>query len=89
MNLTLQPVRVGNDYDEDGCLVFANDRLVAVLVRLSEHYGDVAGRWFFENGYGRLDGTDHPTFRDVNAAQAYITSRLSKIATGTSKPLSS
>ena len=79
MNLTLQPVRVGTDYDEDGCLVFADDRLVAVLVRLSEHHGDVAGQWYYENGYGRLDGPEHPTFQDIDAAQEYITSLLAKV----------
>jgi hypothetical protein len=73
VNLTLRPVRVGTDYDEDGCLVFADDRLVAVLVRLSEHHGD------YENGYGRLDGPDHPNFPNLDAAQTYITSRLAKV----------
>jgi len=37
MKLGLQPVTVEtNAPDEEGCLVFADDRLVAVLVRLSE-----------------------------------------------------
>jgi hypothetical protein len=80
VTLTLQPVRVGTDYDEDGCLVFADDRLVAVLVRLAEHHGKLTGQWYYENGYGRLDGPEHPTFQDIDAAQEYITSRLAKVA---------
>jgi hypothetical protein len=75
VTLTLQPVRIGNDYDEDGCLVFADDRLVVVLVRLSEQHGDVAGQWFYENGYGQFDGPEHPIFSDLDAAQTYIADR--------------
>jgi hypothetical protein len=36
MILTTQPVRVATGHDEEGCLIFADDRLVAVLVRLSD-----------------------------------------------------
>jgi hypothetical protein len=32
MTLTLQPTRVATEADEEGMLVFADDRLVAVLV---------------------------------------------------------
>jgi hypothetical protein len=36
MTLTLQPVRVANDFDEEGVLVFnGQHRLVAVLAHLS------------------------------------------------------
>ena len=34
MNLALQSVRVGTGAEEEGLLVFAQDRLVAVLVHL-------------------------------------------------------
>jgi hypothetical protein len=37
MSLTLQPVRVGNDFDEEGMLVFnGHHRLVAVPSHLSK-----------------------------------------------------
>jgi hypothetical protein len=62
--------------DEEGCLVFAGDRLLAVLVRLSAQHGDKAGQWFLEHGFGRLDGTLHPTFRDLEAAKNWIAARL-------------
>jgi hypothetical protein len=45
-------------------------------VQLSEHHGDDAGQWFYENGYGQLDGMDHPIFGNLDAAKDYITSRL-------------
>jgi hypothetical protein len=80
VNLTLQPVRVATDYDEDGCLVFADNRLVAVLVRLSEHHGHVAGQWFYETGFGRLNGPEHPIFLDLDVAQDYIRDRLAQVA---------
>ena len=77
MTLTLQPVRLGTgDGDEEGRLVFASDRLVAVLVHLSHQYGDLAGLWYMEAGLGPLDGPEHPTFPDLDAAQDWIQRRL-------------
>ncbi len=77
MTLTLQPVRVNTgSKDEDGLLVFANGRLVAVLVRLSDEHGERTGQWFFEHGFGRLDGATHPIFANVEAAQDWIAGRL-------------
>jgi hypothetical protein len=56
MKLDFRPVRVatGSD-DEDGLLAFAGDRLVAVLVRLSEMHDDMAGLWFLEASFGLRD----------------------------------
>jgi CRP-like cAMP-binding protein len=77
VTLTLQSVRVDTgSEDEDGLLVFADGRLVAVLVRLSDEHGDKAGRWFLEHGFGRLDGTTHPIFDDIETAQAWIAGRI-------------
>ena len=70
MALTIQPVRLGTgDGEEEGRLVFANDRLVAVLVHLSQQYDDLAGLWYLEAGFGPLDGPEHPTFRDLDAGR--------------------
>jgi hypothetical protein len=51
LSLMEQPVQVavGCD-DEEGCLIFADDRLVAVLVRLSQLHEELAGRWYLERG---------------------------------------
>ena len=72
MSLALQPVRVATSSpDENGLLVFDEaQRLVALLVQLSDEHGDEAGHWFYEAGFGPMDGPDHPTFPDLDAAQA-------------------
>ena len=81
MTLTLEPVRVATGADdEEGRLVFAGERLVAVLVRLSAQHQELAGHWFFEAGFGRLDGPLHPAFEELSEAQAWIAQRLA--ATG-------
>ncbi len=76
MAFQLQPVQVGNCFDEEGLLVFDTDqRLVAVLVRLSEQHEEQAGQWFLEVGFGRLDGPNHPVFSDLDEAQNWIEQR--------------
>jgi hypothetical protein len=78
LSLTEQPVQVavGGD-DEEGCLIFADERLVAVLVRLHER---LAGRWYLEVGFGRLEGPSKPTFRDLGTAKKWITQHLTGTA---------
>ncbi len=79
MTLTLHPVRVGNGFDEEGMLVFDREqRLVAVLTHLSDQYDGVSGHWYLEVGFGPLDGLDHPTFADLDAAQERISQRLAR-----------
>ncbi|WP_457093078.1 hypothetical protein [Microvirga sp. P5_D2] len=79
MTLTLQSVRVGTGSDEEGMLVFDNDqRLVAVLTLLGEQYGDVSGHWYVEAKFGLLEGLDHPTYADLNAAQEGIAQHLTR-----------
>jgi hypothetical protein len=77
MKLGFQPVTVGtNAPNEEGCLVFANDRLVAVLVRLSEEPSKKAGHWYLEHGFGKLDGPAHPIFTDLDEAQDWVAQRF-------------
>jgi len=79
MTLKLQPVRVATGSDEEGVLVFDEEqRLLAVLTHLSEENEVAPGQWFLEAGFGPLDGVNHPTFADLNAAQAWIGQRLAK-----------
>jgi hypothetical protein len=79
MNLTLQPVRVGTGSDEEGMLVFDDDqRLVAVLTHLGDQYGEVSGHWYLEAKSALLDGLDHPTYADLDAAQESISQRLAR-----------
>ncbi len=78
MKLGLQAVTVEtNALDEEGCLVFADNRLVAVLVRLSHEHGKKAGRWYLEHGFGKLDGPAHPIFTDLNEARDWLAQRFS------------
>jgi hypothetical protein len=77
MSFTLQPVRVATGFDEEGMLVFLGEqRLVAVLVRLSDDDEVAPGQWYLEAGFGRIDGTSHPIFSNLDQAQAWIRQRV-------------
>jgi hypothetical protein len=76
MTLVMQPVRVATGADEEGCLVFSDDRLVAVLVLLSDENEIAPGHWYYEAGFGALDGPEHPTFATLDEAQEYIVHRI-------------
>ena len=79
MTFTLRPVRIGNRSDEEGMLVFDDEqRLLAVLTHLSAQHDDVAGHWFVEAKFELLDGLDHPTYADLDAAQEGIRQHLAK-----------
>ena len=74
MDVTLQPIVLATNQDSEGQLVFVNERLIAVLVRLSSLHAEKAGWWFLETGYGAAESTQHPSFRDLDAAVAWIKS---------------
>ena len=78
MKLTRRLVRVDTGSpDEDGCLIFADDRLVAVLVQLGvEHNSELAGKWFLEHAFGSLGHCEQPVFEDLHAAERWVASRL-------------
>jgi hypothetical protein len=77
MNFVLQSVRVATGFDEEGMMVLdEKQRLLAVLVRLSDGNEVAPGHWFVEAGFGRLDGKDHPTFSNLDMAQDWINRRL-------------
>ena len=77
MTFTLQPMRVATGFDEEGMMVLDEEqRLVAVLVRLSDENEVAPGQWYLEAGFGQIDGINHPAFADLNAAQGWISQRL-------------
>jgi hypothetical protein len=77
MSYSLQPVRVATGFDEEGMLVLDGEqRLLALLVRLSDTNEVAPGQWFVEAGFGRLDGGNHPTFSNLDMAQDWISQRL-------------
>ena len=87
MKLVLQPVRIDTGgADEDGCLVFADNWLVAVLVRLSDQHEGLAGQWYYEHGFGPFNGPAHPTFRTIEAAQDWIEQRRALTRRGQQAP---
>ena len=77
MNLALQPVAVAQQ-DGDGMLVFAEGRLAAVLVRLSELHEGMAGGWFLEIGFGTWNRRDPPVFESLDAAQDWIAGEIGR-----------
>jgi hypothetical protein len=59
MTFTLQPVRVATGFDEEGMMLLdERQRLVAVLVRLSDENEVAPGQWYLEAGFGRLKDSD-------------------------------
>ncbi|MFL5530431.1 MAG: hypothetical protein ACJ8BC_00405 [Gemmatimonadales bacterium] len=77
MILTLQPIRVATGFDEEGMMVLDEEqRLLAVLVRLSDGNEVAPGQWFVEAGFGPIDGINHPTFSNLNRVQDWISQRL-------------
>ena len=85
--LSLQSIRIGTTCaDEDGRLVLAEDRLVAVLVRLEDpmHNG-ARGCWHLEAGFGCCTGAQPALFADLEEATAWVAARLEGAAQA-SKP---
>ena len=79
MTFTLQPMRVATGFDEEGMMILDEEqRLVAVLVRLSDENEVAPGQWYLEAGFGRLDGPSHPLFSNLDMAQEWISHRLER-----------
>jgi hypothetical protein len=79
MTLTLQPIRVATGFDEEGMIVLdEKQRLLAVLVRLSDENEVAPGQWYLEAGFGQIDGIDHPTFSNLDKVQDWIGQRLAR-----------
>ena len=79
MTLTLHSIQVATDFDEEGMMVLDEEqRLLAVLVRLSDENEVAPGQWYLEAGFGRLDSGSHPTFSNLDMAQDWISQRLAK-----------
>jgi hypothetical protein len=77
MSPTFQPVRVNTGFEEEGVLVFdGQQRLVAVLVHLSDRNEVAPRQWFLEAGFGPLGGATPPPFAGLDAAQDWIGQRL-------------
>ena len=66
MALSFQPIELSTQGpDKDGMLVLRDGRLIAVLSRLSEIHGALAGRWYVEAAFRRLPTAPEETFDDL------------------------
>lgn len=72
--LLLQPVHVHTGRgDEEGRLVLADGRLVAVLVYLADEiHAELVGSWFLETGYGPCATARPPIFENLDVAQQWV-----------------
>lgn len=86
--LLLRPVAVHTGCaDEEGRLVLADGRLVAVLVRLEdEAHAGLAGAWHLEAGFGPCAVAVPPAFSGLDAARVWVTRRLAVGRGGRSPP---
>ena len=72
--ISFQPIEVLTaSEDREGCLVLVDGKLAAVLVRLNDqaHEPLLRGAWYFEAGFGLLDGR-HELFASLEEAAASI-----------------
>jgi len=83
-DITSQPVKVRIDgHDSEGRLIFADDQLSAVIVRLDgeAHVPEHKGRWHLEAGFGPCDARiAPPTFATPEEAEAWVQQRLKNSA---------
>ncbi|HEY8381512.1 MAG TPA: hypothetical protein VIL09_05090 [Microvirga sp.] len=80
MKLTLQPVRLADGRGGEGTLVFIDDELAAVLVRLPEQSSLGPRSWCLEAGFGRFGWHGSPVFPDLPSAEAWIRQMLQRRA---------
>lgn len=75
MTILFRPIAVDTTSgDQEGQLVVRNDKLIAVLVKLSSDHGELSGRWFVEKGFGAFNGPGHPTFASLQLAEQWFRS---------------
>jgi hypothetical protein len=84
--LDLQPVTLATGTaDARGCLVLADGSLAAVVVRLDDDaHGEMIGAWFLEAGFGPCQTPTPPVFPTLEAAQAWVLSRIAPVRPRTS-----
>ena len=76
MALSYQDVTLDNDTpDREAMLVFRDGRLLAVLTRLSDIHGELAGHWFAEAVFETFASPLGPTFETLDHFEAWLASR--------------
>lgn len=77
-SFTLRPVALATDMpDSNGLLVFAEEKLIAVLSRLdASFHGKAKGKWFLEIGFGNGDHHVPAPFDQLSDAVRWIADSL-------------
>ena len=79
--ITFEPLEILTDCEDyEGCLVFADGKLVAVLVRLSDPVYDrhLRGSWYLEASFGAALEMRHDVFTSLDEAARVIGAELTK-----------
>lgn len=74
-DISFQPLRVLIDgHDSEGRLIFADDHLSAVIVRLDGEHHDLQGKglWHLEAGFGKCNTASAPLFKTPDEAGAWV-----------------
>ena len=75
MGITLRPVQIETgSSDHESMLVFDENRLLAILVCLSELHESDAGVWHLE--YGPIFGKNPGTFASLEQAASWIEAQI-------------
>ena len=79
MSITFQPIAVDTDSNDcDGLLVFADGKLVGLLVRLTDEAHDPAthGAWYLEAAFGWAESSRGMLFASLDEAEGAMTGWL-------------
>jgi hypothetical protein len=76
MTVTFQPIELAlRGRSVEARLVLYQGKLCAILSLLDPEV-DAAAGWFVEASFGRLDEPFNPAFPDLEAAEAWVVSRM-------------
>ena len=80
----MRPIRINTgSSDTDGRLVLADDRLVAVFVRLTgEEHGPLRGSWALEAGFGPCQALATGGFETLRQAGEWVRAQLAAESLG-------
>jgi hypothetical protein len=84
VDITFQLVKVPlQGHDGEGRLIFADDQLSAVIVRLDDeaHLPEHRGCWHLEAGFGACEArTSPPPFTTPEEAAIWVSQRIARIS---------
>jgi hypothetical protein len=75
-SITYRPVKARVLGQSEARLVFVHDELVAVVVKLDDTHGDLAGRWYAEASFNSLERMKEHTFAELDDVSGWIRENL-------------